>query len=101
MTEKEQRGREHVAAWKASGLTQREYSEVHGFSRSALGYWSWKINGEKKSGNFVEVHSGRRTRGLDSGAAVELLIGEDYRVRVAEGFSSEALRQVLEILEKR
>lgn len=101
MTEKEQRGRQHVAAWRASGLSQREYCDHHNLSRSALGYWSWKVNAEKKDGEFVEVHSTGRGRAGGSGTSIELFVGPGYRVRLGEGFSTEALKHLLDVIEAR
>ena len=101
MTQKEKQGREHVAAWRASGLSQREYCEQHNCSRSTLGYWSWKVNAEHKRSEFVEV-CGPRERSTDpSSAMVEIQIGERYHVRITEGFSSDALRRLLDVIEAR
>ena len=101
MTQKEQHGREHVAAWRESGLTQREYCSRNGLSRSALGYWSRKIDTEGKGNGFVEIHSAHETARGSSSDAVELLIGERYRLRLSEGFSPQTLARVLEVLEGR
>lgn len=101
MTQKEQHGREHVGAWRESGLTQREYCSRNGLSRSALGYWSRKIDSEGKGGGFVEirsVHDGEAGNGSD---AIELVVGERYRLRLGEGFSPQTLARVLEVLEGR
>lgn len=101
MTEKEKRGREHVAAWKASGLTQRRYCEGHHYSRSVLGYWSWKINNEKQVGSFIEVSTGGNRRVDSSEAMVELDVGDHYRLRLTDGFSSAAVKRLLDVLESR
>ena len=101
MTEKEQQGRDHVAAWRASGLTQRRYCEQHHYSRSALGYWSWKINHEKKDRGFVEVASGGSRPAGCSAPAVELYVGERYLLRITEGFSSATVKRLLDVIEQR
>lgn len=101
MTEKERIGREHVAAWRASGLTQRRYCEEHEYSRSSLGYWSWKINNEKRTDGFVEVPIAGNSTAESATTVVELCVGERYRLRIAEGFSAQALRRVLDVIEPR
>lgn len=101
MTQKEQQGRDHVAAWRASGLTQRRYCEQHHYSRSSLGYWSWKINQEKRGGGFVEVLSGGNRQDGCSPGPVELYVGERYRLRLTEGFSSQVVKQLLDVIEQR
>ena len=35
---------DHIRAWKASGLTQRRYSEQSGIACSALRYWVGRAN---------------------------------------------------------
>lgn len=100
MTEKERVGREHVAAWRASGLSQREYCERNSLSRSTLGYWSSKTHREGASG-FVEIHSDDQSGPQRPGTEIELLVGRHYRLRLSEGFSVQALSRVLEVLEQR
>ena len=40
---KEDFWRSHIAGWRESGLSQREYCQGHGLSKSALGWWRTKL----------------------------------------------------------
>ena len=100
MTEKEKQGREHAAAWKSSGLTQREYCERNGVRRSTLAYWSSRIKAEREANGFVEIGKVAGVAGSGSGT-IEVLVADRYRVRLSSGFSADALSRVLEVLEGR
>jgi len=52
------------------------YCSQNGLSRSALGYWSRKIDTEGKGNSFVEIHSSHESERGSSSGAVELLMGE-------------------------
>ena len=101
MTKKEQRGRQHVEAWRASGQTQKQYCEQHGLSRSTLAYWSSKINSENEPDDFLEIHHGGRAWAPDASGMVELVVNDRYRVRIGEGFSPEAVKRLLDVIEQR
>jgi len=101
MTQKEQHGRKHVGAYRASGLTQREYCSRRWSFCSALGYWSRKIDTDGKGDGFVEIRSVHDGEAGNGSGAVELLVGERYRLRLSEGFSPQTLAPVLEVLERR
>lgn len=99
MSKKEQGGRRHVEAWRASGQTQKQYCEQHGLSRSTLAYWSSKINSENKPSEFVELH--HDGGGAAAGSVVELVVKDRYRLRITEGFSPEAVKRLLDVIEQR
>lgn len=99
MSKKEQRGRQHVEAWRASGQTQKQYCDQHGLSRSTLAYWSSKINSEIKPSDFVEIHHDGRAPA--AGGVVELVVNDRYRLRIGEGFSAEAVKRLLDVIEHR
>lgn len=101
MTDKQKQGRAKVAAWKSSGLSQREYCERSGVSRSTLAYWSSRVNAEKISSGFVEIEDPSASTGGGDAVPIEVLVGDRYRVRLAGGFSAEALKRVLQVLESR
>lgn len=39
----EKHWRQHVARWRASGLTQRQYSQRAGLNVHTLAHWSWRL----------------------------------------------------------
>jgi len=45
-TDRESLWRQHVQAWRESGLTLKAYAEVHGVDRWALGRWSRRVTAE-------------------------------------------------------
>jgi len=45
-TDRESFWRQHVEAWRGSGLTLKAYAEVHGIDRWALGRWSRRVAAE-------------------------------------------------------
>ena len=100
MTEKGKQGREHVAAWKSSGLSQREYCERTGMPRSRLAYWSSRIKAAREATGFVEIDKLASVAGSGS-ETIEVLVADRYRVRLSSGFSADALSRVLEVLEGR
>ncbi|MGH9440171.1 MAG: IS66 family insertion sequence element accessory protein TnpA [Terriglobia bacterium] len=101
MTEKQRRGREHVAAWKASGLRRREYCRRNGLSLSTLCYWSSRVNGESKAGGFVEVVARAGVEPPERCEHIELFVRDRYRLSVGDGFRAEVLSRVLDVLERR
>ena len=46
---------QRVAAWKASGLTQKEYSAREGIGFSSLRYWSARVHRDGKQLTLVPV----------------------------------------------
>ena len=33
----------HVAAWRGSGLSQREYCDRHGLVKGTMSHWVWRL----------------------------------------------------------
>jgi hypothetical protein len=52
--EKQNRRREHIAAWKSSGLTQREYARNNGVNMNTFAYWLSKERNFRNQ-KFIEV----------------------------------------------
>lgn len=86
---------EHYQTFKASGLTQREYSKQHG-----LGYWSfnkWKriFDEESKSKSLqqlaVSYHPSRTEK-------IELKIQDAITISVPDNFSEDTLRRILNLV---
>lgn len=107
-----------VEGWKESGLTAQEYAAQIGVNRRTLTYWKWHLGREAKSKrktsktptrstsaalatsrplSFVELDAPRTTPVY----RIELELGGDDRVRVADDFDGAALSRVLDVLEGR
>lgn len=53
--EQEKAWQERVAAWRASGLSQRAFALEHGFSQKQISYWSRRLAGAQPAPGFVPV----------------------------------------------
>ena len=107
---------QRVRRWKDSGLTAKEFGAETGLNPSTLSYWNWRLNAEtrgtggtrpskgrtKKTGPrrkteivkapaFVEVTA----RVEPAAATLEVLLGEDVRVRVPSGFDEATLTGIV------
>ena len=96
-----------VGAWRSSGQTAREFSELRGINRLTLLWWSSRLGRRAQSSKtgalavapaFVEVLPPRPA--AESGA-VEVLLRHGQRVRVTAGFDPALLRSVVAALEER
>jgi hypothetical protein len=98
---KERRGREYwgeqVAEWRRSGLSKRAYSERHGLPYSSLCRWAGKLTPAPASEPLVEL--GQVGGGAEPRAAIELVVGERYVLRLRPSVRAEHLREVLSALE--
>ena len=87
---------ELVREFGSSGLTQRQFCEERGIALSEL-QRSLKIvrreSGSRPKLMAVEVEADERSAG-----ALELLIGQGYRIRIGAGFCAVTLRRLLEVL---
>lgn len=95
-----------VAAWRASGLTAKQFAAEIGARASTLRWWVWHLGaGGKKAEprgrrGFVEVvapWSGARA----ASEAFELELRSGDRLRIPSSFDGEALRRLLGIVEGR
>jgi hypothetical protein len=86
---------ELVREFESSGLRQRKFCEARGIGLSEL-QRSLKIirrDSSKPKLMAVEVETGGQ-----SVVALELLIGQDYRIKIGAGFCAVTLRRLLEVL---
>jgi hypothetical protein len=87
-----------VTAWKRSGTELSEFARENGVNAQRLHRWCSRAQGRVKS-KGVRFHPVRLVGG--DGAGIEVVLLDGRRVRVREGFSSEELGRVLEVLEGR
>jgi len=96
-TRRKRRSREEIAElvreFKSSGLTQRKFSENRGIALSEL-QRSLKIVRRASEPQLmaVQIEAERTDR------ALELMVGEGYRIKIGAGFCSTTLRRLLEVL---
>ena len=97
----ERRGREYwseqVAEWRGSGLSKRAYSERHGLPYSSLCRWAGKLTSAPASEPLVEL--GQIGGGEEPRAAIELVVGKRYVLRLRPSVRAGHLREVLAALE--
>ena len=90
-----------VSAWQRSGKRVSEFARDYGLTPQRLRRWSERVQDE--SSEKVRFHPVRvlgGERGVER-VAIEVVLLDGKRVRVGEGFSSEELCRVLEVLEGR
>ena len=82
------------------GLTWEELSAESGVPKSTLHWWHHRLRTEEvapvASSRFVRVEV---VKDAASAGPVEVVLRSGHRVRVAAGFDSEPLRQVILVLE--
>jgi hypothetical protein len=100
-----------VKRWKDSGLSAQEFAVKTGVNASTLSFWRWKLAAGDAGGTRSRTRAGRG-RGRSGpaspafvempvaalahvAAALEILIGDDVRVRVPAGFDEATLARVM------
>jgi hypothetical protein len=91
--------RHHVEAWRASGLSQGQYSKKHGLRKRTLGHWSWKL-GRAAATSLVEVGRTRLTEETPA-RPIELVVEGRYLLRLWPGVARTHMSEVLSVLEGR
>jgi hypothetical protein len=95
---RKRRSREQIAElvreFKDSGLTQRKFSKNRGIAPSEL-QRSLKIVRRVSQPQLMAVQIEAAER---NDRALELMVGEGYRIKIGAGFCSTTLRRLLEVL---
>lgn len=92
---------ELIERWGRSGLTARAFAAEAGVNAHTLTYWKWRLRKDTRSptlSGFVEVVASSSERAAEP---LEVVLEGGQRIRVPAGFDAEALRRVLDILERR
>jgi hypothetical protein len=84
-----------VREFKSSGLTQRKFSENRGIALSEL-QRSLKIVRRASEPQLMAVQI---EADEPANRALELMVGEGYRIKIGAGFCSTTLRRLLEVLD--
>jgi hypothetical protein len=92
----------HVAAWRASGLSQKAYCAREGLRPSTLGWWRWKL-GEGERPERPRALAPRlvpvRLQAAGS-AGFELHLVGERRLHIPNDFDQDALVRLLRVLER-
>lgn len=83
--------------WRRSGLSVRRFCARHGLSEPSFYFWRRRL--EPKHPAFLPVRVVADT--APSSIPVEVVLGNERRVRVRAGFDRNLLLQVVETLEGR
>lgn len=93
--------REHVARWKSSGISLKDYAATAGLNAITMRSWARKFETEPASTTargqpgFVEV---RAPAVLPAGERLEVVLRNGVVVRVPTVFDAGALRQVIALV---
>ena len=92
-------------------MTAKKFAARRGISASALHYWSWRLRTEARENEagrtpappFVEIVSSAGVVGHDPRPAepFEVVLGDCMRIRVPARFDAEALKRLVDALERR
>ncbi len=89
----------HVKSWRASGLTQEQYSRRHRLLKGTLGYWASTL-GKTKGVGAALVEVGRtEVKPEGRSSPIELVVERRYLLRLWPGMEPRHLRDVLSVLE--
>jgi hypothetical protein len=102
-----------IAQWKDSGLTQTEFCRQKRLSLPALRWWKWKLAQQERQEwqpAFLPIRvvepvvldgCSSKSKPVDetSDNLFEIISQRGYRIRIPEGFDSEALVRLLRALE--
>jgi hypothetical protein len=95
---RKRRSREQIAElvreFKSSELTQRKFCENRGIALSEL-QRSLKIERRAREPQLMAVQITAAER---NDRALELMVGESYRIKIGTGFCATTLRRLLEVL---
>ena len=94
--------RRHVEAWGRGGQSKKAYCDQHGVSYWSMRYWTNKLSASAASPDqgLVELGPvGRLGADGEQRAAIELVVGERYVVRLWPTMDGAHLREVLTVLE--
>lgn len=89
----------HVTRWRQSGLTMKAYSERHELSYWSLRNWAAKLSEPAAGQPLVELAPFAADTDAGQRAAIELVVGKRYLLRLWPSVRAAHLREVLAALE--
>jgi hypothetical protein len=97
--QKEQQWRRWIAQWRTSGLSVRDFCARHGLATPS--FYAWRRTLQQRAADtpaVVAVHVVAVAPPAQA-SALELVLADGRTVRVAPGFDTTTLRQLLAALE--
>lgn len=94
---KQQRWSDRIAAWKESGLSQKQYCIQHQLTYSTFVYWRGRLkrlNGDDLASGKVRFLPVRFKQ--DNQAALTLRLNDRYSIEIRPGFDPDLLCQVIQ-----
>lgn len=118
--ERDERWADVVSAWRASGLSQREFCLRRGISDRALNNWLYKSPYRERVAQILTARSQgdlqaemprflpvsvvaatEDTEAKSLATTIEVVLPSGLRIAVTPGFDAETLRRVVTVLESR
>ena len=102
-------GREALDGWRDSGLPMAAYARRSGIPVWRLIWWRKRLAQPATDHNSaartqflpVTIRQAETSRTLDnSGATIDILLGDDRLVRISDGFNAATLARIIETLER-
>ena len=100
---------EHIEAWRTSGMSRTEYCQAHGLSRKTFGWWTWRLDQERREPSATEAPRFLPVELSEAAMAgpeaadpidqrIEIALPDGVAVRVGRRVDAEALHRVLMVL---
>lgn len=87
-----------LAAYRASGMTQKAFCREHGISLSTLGYW---LRRERESENgtsaMVQIHPAKENAAGNRGGVLRIRVPQQLELEVDLPVSREQLAEILQV----
>ena len=99
---KERQWRQRIGQWQVSGLSVRAFCAQRGLAQAS--FYAWRRVLERRAAEqpaFVPVQVVADATPVGQASALEVLLLDGRTVRVAPGFDTATLRQLLAVLEGR
>ena len=91
--------KKHVAGWRASGETAKQYSERHGLATTSLWSWSSRL---KRDGEFADVAMRWAKVKVTTLTQPPITLRvRDVQIVVERGFDADTLAAILAVLDRR
>jgi transposase-like protein len=84
----------HVLTWLQSGQNQSQYCRSSNLNQNAFSKWKLKLQNSNET-TFVEIPFENST---GSESELELIIRNDYKIKINSDFDTELLKKLLAVL---
>jgi len=93
--------KEQIDRWRQSGLSQAEYCRRHDLVRHQMAYWKKRLQKPEPDVSFfpVELNGFKEIASRPEQTPLFLVIGNDFKIEINEGFDAQVLRQLIFLLQ--